>query len=411
MHISGPISFYIVNYHHVNYYFFGDVHNAISIDSCYLHHKEVKHDSINYCWNGVNIQSGNGWDITALLSEWLEFNNDHKISTDFFLETSFTKDNSRKLLQLLKNKIDKRRDSSTVRLNNYMDDPINHLWLFSLQLYFYDSLICDKTQNAYSPHVRVHYADIRLLDCDILNDEEMNCNIFLIDDIFRNINISDDKEIQTLLCIIKFLCENAELIYSRIYLGLDPLNESIEYVHNLLNLDNSTLAAQLFKRRLKNIIARGVIRDGIIIHRTAAELNRLGGEINNHIKNWAREKIYEYKVELLRALNYQPVNETIEMYIINLIDYLKQSSLVDMDVYTLSRMLLQNTLEVIVYAGHHHSKNYYEFFCNYLEADTLYNSDTTKDPYDNIKCIIVDKPTDYFNPYKFRQYIKEKHNM
>ena len=78
MHISGPISFYIVNYHNVNYYFFGDVHSAISIDSCYLHHKEVKHDSINYCWclapkgssprSGVNIQSGNGWDITALLS-------------------------------------------------------------------------------------------------------------------------------------------------------------------------------------------------------------------------------------------------------------------------------------------------------------------------------------------------------
>lgn len=131
-------------------------------------------------FNDINITDGQCWSIGALLAEWFIYNNDHNICTDFYLEVPFTKENSRNRIQILTDIISRRRNNGIILESNDVTDPISVLWILSLELYFHDCLIKDKSQCKYSPNVKFHYTDTKLSDVE-------DINIFLISDILTEI--------------------------------------------------------------------------------------------------------------------------------------------------------------------------------------------------------------------------------
>ncbi len=402
-YISGPISCYILSYNNVKYYLFGDVHTAPAINPC----SNPNCDSINYLFNDINITDSQCWSIGALLAEWFIFNNDHNIRTDFYLEVPFTKEDSRTRIQILTNIITHRRNSGIILENNDIIDPVSVLWILSLELYFHDCLIHNKSLCQYSPNVRFHYTDTRLTD-------EKDINIFLIGDISTIIiPLNNPNEFIALLSVIQFLADNAWDIINKIYMSAESLYDTIQYLNNLLVIDDNTLAAKLFREKLQDTMIMQVVRNNLVIHRTAAELHRVNPEIRNSIRSYIRGEVInvanilsETLEELIYIIEESSDNSVIELYLPSLMSGLASLSSFDMDIYTLSRMFLQNSQEVIVYAGQHHCERYYNFFGDYLGGTVLYSSEWTSDPYQNIKCVNPDLR--YLNPYQFRNYIRYK---
>ena len=293
-------------------------------------------DSINYQFNDIDIKNGNCWSIGALLAEWFVYNNDNNISTDVFLEVPFTKEQSRTRIKILTDIISQRRSSDTVLDVTDVNNPVSILWILTLELYFHDCLIKDKTRCKYAPNVRLHYADVRLT-------AEDDINIFIITDILNVIKDSpNESEIIALLDVINFLIENVEYIYNLIYMDINPLPNSLDYFNHVLVLNDDTLVSKLFRDKLSRTLNMSVIRNNII-HRTSAELDRLA-KINpglaDNIKSFiikeikkVQEDLYYEFDDIVKSI---PVtnNSMFEKYIPSLIDGLKDLSAFDMDIYS-----------------------------------------------------------------------------
>ena len=140
VYISGPISYYILNYKNVKIYLFGDIHTTPYINSCNQYYSDVPCDSIDYDYSGFLIKHKNCWSIGALLGEWFQYNNDYNISTDFFIESSFSKSPTR--YNIMNNEINRRRQNNLNNLN-YSDerDPFSLMWLLNLEQFFRDCLL------------------------------------------------------------------------------------------------------------------------------------------------------------------------------------------------------------------------------------------------------------------------------
>src|SRR5690349_12482974 len=110
--ISGPNSFYILELDGIKYYLVGDQHNSASIGAC-QRTSNVKCDSINYTFDGVNVTNDNCWSIGSLLIEWFEYNYSNSITTDFYLEVPFTKSKNRSRIRQKLNDVNLRQSNKT----------------------------------------------------------------------------------------------------------------------------------------------------------------------------------------------------------------------------------------------------------------------------------------------------------
>jgi hypothetical protein len=80
-------------------------------------------------------------------------------------------------------------------------------------------------------------------------------------------------------------------------------------------------------------------------------------------------------------------------------------SSLDMDIYTISRMLLQySTKQVIVFAGSAHILHYASFFIDYLNGTLLFEREKIND----YRCVTIKRDTLPIDPYEFRQHIINK---
>jgi len=349
IYVSGPISVHILQNGNIKYYLFGDVHTKPKINSCQEMYG-LSCTSINRTFDNIIRRNTNCWSIAALLYNWFKVNNDNKIMTDFFLEIPFIKTKERERIQPLINIVSKRHDN----LNNDddVDDQINQLWILTLELLFKDYLVPDK--RLCSKYIHMHYADTRLT-ANTTDD----INLFLV---------ADFMESKYYDYILNFLYNDRYEIYDKIYMG----NENLDKVINSFKLPNDPE----FVKRFKDIIRMQVIRNGIKLHRVAAEYNRLK-EIHPEIAY----KLRNFVFEILDTFTEDDLDE----------DMFKSISALEMDIYTLSRIFIQQKLnsteETVVFAGANHITTYYTFLTDVLNYKELYNS--PHDPELDIKCVQI----------------------
>jgi hypothetical protein len=354
-YISGPIYCHILQNNNIKYYLFGDVHTNVKENSCQDMYGSSC-TSINKTFDGIVHRNTNCWSIAALLYNWFQNNNKNGVSTEFFLETQFTKENERKRIKPLINIVNKRHEIKPKVLADDIlddvDDPVNQIWLLTLELLFRDCLTYDKTKCL--PYVHMHYVDTRISDSN-----EYYISPFLIKD------FTDSKHYEDILL---FLYKNRHIIHDSIYMGNQDLNTVIGSL-NYPDDDN-------FKQRFIDLSRMAVKRNGVTLHRVAAEYNRLK-EIFPEIAYKLRNYIYE----VLDTFDENDLDEDIFQYVSSL----------EMDIYTISRMFIQQNLnqskDIIIFAGANHVSRYYEFLADILEYKQLYNSAHDEDL--DIKCVQI----------------------
>lgn len=111
--------------------------------------------------------------VTAFIYEWINYNYDNYITTNFYIENAFSKE----LIisnQLLHNYEDNHGDSS-----------------YSNKGYMFDTLImlkdCLHHQCIYNPIINIHYTDSRQT---VINGVRYNSNFFILDDILNSFTVA-----------------------------------------------------------------------------------------------------------------------------------------------------------------------------------------------------------------------------
>jgi hypothetical protein len=189
---------------------------------------------------------------------------------------------------------------------------------------------------------------------------------------------------------------------------------------------------KLFHEKLDYILKYfSVRRNGITLHRTAAEFNRLK-QIFPPITTLLEKFIYDnIKDEMNTKKNYPfslfKIKESLDNIILpgkysynreylltqynkiiknsdNLISRVfldTKLGTFDMDIYTISRIFIQLNInksqQIIIYAGNFHINLYIGFLHNYLGFPLIYKNKMKR----NKRCIITSE-TLPFNPYKYR---------
>lgn len=364
VYISGPISCHILENNGTKYYLFGDVHTHPKINSCQDMYS-LSCTSINRTFDGLIYRNSNCWSIAALFYNWFKVNNDNKIQTEFILEAPFTKNNVRERVQPLTKIVDERirikprvqqlKDGRIMddTLDD-IDDTVNGLWILTFEVLFRNCLIYDK--KLCPQYIHMHYADTRLTDKNI-----DDINPFLVGDFVESEYYTN---------ILVYLYNHRHQIYDKIYMG----NEDLDKVTNYLMKDIPNDPE--FKQRFKDIARLQVTRHNKILHRVSAEYNRL-----KEMYPEVAYKLRNYMYEVLDTFTEDDMNE----------DAFKSIGALEMDIYIISRIFIQqklnDTKEVIIYSGAHHSTRYYEFLTDVLNYKQLYNS--PHDPELDIKCVQI----------------------
>jgi hypothetical protein len=360
-YISGPISCHILQNNGVKYYLFGDVHTKPKINSCQDMYS-LSCTSINKTFDDIVRKNSNCWSIAALLFNWIKVNNDNKINTDIYLEVPFSKINERQRIKPLTNIINKRReikhnfqvltDGQIIDDMDDIDDNVNQLWILTLELLFRDCLIPDK--KLCPEYIHMHYVDTRLTDYN-----NLDINPFLVDDFMKSEYYDS---------ILIYLYNHRHKIYDKIYMG----NENLDSVINSFNLPSDPD----FIQRFKDITRSRVVRNNKVLHRVASEYNRL-----KEIYPDVAYKLRNFVFEILDTFTEDDINE----------DAFKSIGSVEMDIYTISRMFIQQNLnssfEIIIYAGANHITTYYTFLADVLGYKELYNSQHDHEL--DIKCVQI----------------------
>ena len=250
--ISGPISFYLLETNGVKFYLLGDQHTSPRNNSCQQEYN-IKCDSINYTYDNLNIRDSDCFSIGALLVEWFTYNNDHDISTDFFIEVPFTKSDKRNRISKNLEILNQRRQKSIQQItqddnnNNIQSDQddIHHLifqnWLLDLELLFNDCLSYSAQNCKYIPNIRMHYMDVRLFSQSVSN---ITPDLFL----FRPYHFAYKKLIDTINDEIKtFETSNLEQKFSN---RINQFNNSIDTINNEIKTFETSNSEQKFSNRI-----------------------------------------------------------------------------------------------------------------------------------------------------------------
>ena len=423
--LSGANSLYVYNFNNKLYAFFGDQHS--SIEGGCEEKLNIKCDTFDYRYEKSVLYDTNCWTIGSLLDEWFTYNNYNDIKTDFYFEISFVKGNLRQDTDLDTIVTNRRHDQIP---NNEASQSMKGFdWIDLISVFFKECLIQDKQYCKYGPNVRFHYSDIRKYNTQLqlsipkvqVSDlyipypyvDRINYNLRRLNRKFR---IRIPHIIFDLYGLIKLY---DILLNSNIILELCFSTTDIRQIlDNIKIYDLPDTINEIFDHIKSNIIKNGVIRNNILLHRTAAEFNRLhliNPLIANKLLLYIKEKL---EIDLSKAR--EKLNNIYQQYLLidlknqafpteqNPLPFLNQVShqkaeiigdiyelthtlaetvidfsIIAMDVYTLSRMFIQqDSKQIIVVAGYFHVYNYANFF-KYLGANNIIEYPSTE----NNRCI------------------------
>ncbi len=420
--ISGVNSMYIYQLNDKTYFFFGDKHYSRRENDCESQ-LNIKCDDFDLSYNKINYNGSLCMSIGSLLYTMFIYNNDHNILTDFYLESSFTKENERTALKIGYDIMNRKKS-----LSNYNSDIIDHefdsvSWMTLIEFVMEPCFIMEKSKCPFFPYVRSHYVDIRSID----GGTPIDTDLFILFDLrkYFKSNVSDIES------LIVFKKDYKGLLNFLIYSYKAILDAALNtqgfdyYMQQFNNLSQyfSPKFQRFFINKLTNFEQMAVIRNGLRMHRVAAELSRLNigdhklaSAIKNFIYDSADKKIKNLQKHhpngILAFFDmewgtydyddwYYYMDETINEYE----DELIFMGALSMDAYTLARMFLFNDSEnIIVYTGSHHVERYSDFFKMYFSVLPII--ETPKLP-DNMCLNIIDLPK-YFDINKYRTYVKNK---
>ena len=367
--ISGIVSCYIFSHSGKMYYLFGDKHYTRR-GNC----KELGYqcDYFNNTFTKTYTYGTQCTNIGPLLHNWFTYNNDHSIATDFYIELSYTKENERVTHKYYNDIIENRKtpfyyeeiapfqDKSWLQLTHYIMKPC---------------FIREKTQCPYYPNVHVHYTDVRILE----QEGEIFVNPFDITD-FHHMEY------------VKLLILHYKIILGYL-LDIDGYNRFLDKIH----LIPEEIKDDLVHNISLFTVTREINGNNITMYKTAWELHRLeqsypmiAEKLRVYIQTEAEQIIQKvYNTLKTQKMNYDLYN-----------DLLLDMQSLSMDVYTLSRVFIQNQSdEIIIYAGAYHIQFYVPFLqqCGF---DLL-----TSVPYKKGQnCITMDNLPLYLDGNKYRQY-------
>ncbi len=365
--ITGAVNLYIYEYDDKKYYFFGDRHDT-RLGGC-----KIKCDGFNYNFTDTNDANTNCTTLGALFHHWFTYNNSHDIKTNFYLEEYYTKENEREenteLINIIKN-----RSTQNTRQGAPFQ---NKSWMQILPYIMSPCMIKDKSQCIYNPNVHLHYVDIRSMvipnnTIDIFPFSILNMLVYIVD----HQPTTNEQFIilrDEIMGVIDFFTKHFKIIIS--YLLLNKIEE-----YKALLLKTNSNFVLTYMNNIDYFISNGEIKISKELNKLKAKspllwdqlltyMNDVMNKILNKIKIYEdslSESIYKYKtmkkrnVLHLRGLNrnYNEFKKMVEGYEIYFVNF--ESVL--MDIYTLSRMFVQEGEENIVYAGAYHIHIYRDFF-------------------------------------------------
>ncbi len=376
-YIKGIDKFYHYQYNNVNYYLMGDIHKKLP-DPCPEHQSC---DHLTGDFKNLLKYNHHCTNITALIYQWINYNYNNNILTDFYIEYPI--------------KISK------FNLLTYEDNNGNES--YNNKGFMVDTMMmlneCLNNQCQYNPIVKIHRVDPRKIGIDSI---EYNASPFILDDlenmfiVAKNVMVSKyirGEDITTIVNSIHTRLSNyVKLIYflikhsqhllkisittsdfkMEIEMIMDKITSIFEdsiirkkilgtlsYMNTLTKNNNYIINAQLLKipEQIKNkIINYTLFKNNQYITKLTSPLINLSNynvnpfSIENditEIKNWNKELITYDTV--LHAIS----NITVKMLLL---------SSIYMDCYTLARSFKYDTDEVIIYAGSRHIDYHIEFF-------------------------------------------------
>jgi hypothetical protein len=388
--ISGIVSCHIFEMNDKKYYLFGDRHFTRS-GNC----KESGYlcDHFDKTFSETHTYGSSCTTIGALLHNWLTYNNDHNIKTNFYVEAIYTKDvreDDEAYMNIIKNrKLNKNNNESfgdkNIKNNNapFRDKS----WLELIPIIMQPCFIREKGGCPYYPNVHSHYIDIRLLDT---KEGNIGVNPF---------NLSLLPKVTNVLQYIQMLILNYKIILQDF---LSPYG--FEHFVNTTSVPD-TIREEFIADIAQFTVIREINGKRIQMYKAAWELYRL--QLQNP---QMAEQLSTFMYHRADASIYLIINQFTRDIKGNVIDrkyyideyrklFLDMESII-MDSYTLARVFLQEGEEVIIYAGNYHIAAYKDFF-NYIHYPLLLSVNG-----DN--CLRIPKLPLYLDANKFREYVMNK---
>jgi hypothetical protein len=419
-YITDVNSLYIYEIGEKKYFFFGDQHHSKSEGGC-EEKLNIKCDDYNKNFTDGKYYGSSCTSIGILLHNWFTYNNDYYINTDFYLELGFTNEDERKDLKETISEIKKLRHNkkyeTTINIENIS-------WLELISSVMSDCFVKSKKNCPYYPNVHSHYSDVRMLEN---KNDVIHADPFLLFDLMEFIQNNfprTDKKLLALKDELSIIMSIITYDYRKLINGMlspDDFDKFIEEYSNLSKSFSSDLAG-FYLKKIMNMKKISVIRDGVRMHKVAAELSRLRKEtpyisflIEELIYDKANlyiETVQELYDKVLDAFEYDIYEYNIyekSMLIMeafqSIVSALVPLSALSMDAYLLARMFLQTeSSEIITYAGSKHIEHYSDFFENYMGIKRLAGVDSE---FDNRCLNIVDLPK-HLDANKYRKYVVNK---
>lgn len=405
--LSGVNAMYMYQLGDKKYYFFGDKHYSRRENDC---EKDIKCDDFDYSYNHINYYGTSCMSIGSLLYVLFMYNNAHNIQTDFYLEASFTKGSQRTDVQIAYDIMKKRK---LLRRNiDYDESTIDHQfdvvsWMSLLEYVLEPCFIREKTNCPFYPNIHYHYADVRSID----DKESSETDPFILFDIKRYYkHLSDEevqifkKDFQNLLYILIF---QYKLIFKMILTKKNFNHYLTGLIENMSQFFKEPMKT-LYINKFENVYKMSVIREGVRMHRIAAELltlKKINPQLSTKIKKFILLEADKNIIEVQELYNNTTffIDEDDDDYLYEIetfMDYLLPISALSMDFYLLARMFIQNGKEIIVYAGSNHITRYAKFF------DTMTDALITSPSIPDNRCLNIENLPYYLDANKYRQYAK-----
>lgn len=386
-YIKGIQNFYHYQYNHVNYYFLGDIHKKLP-DPC-PQYQDCDHMINNFTeLLKYNQHCSN---VTALIYQWLTFNFDNQITTNFYIEYPIKTDTFKHL--------------QSENDNNGNESYSNKGFMVDTMIMLKD---CLHSSCVYNPTVKIHRVDPRHTT---INGIVYSSSPFLLDEfesmfvVVRNMmheKLDKNQPIDNLLDMISTrLNEFIKLIYFLVKESDNLLKASLE------NINFSAYIGHLLKKLAVLLPGDSMIRKKVVVIITkmmtmtkhkheyiiASQLLTLPENLKSQIITYALKKNKEYvkdltssdlndnyeynqfsllkDLEILKNWNkqldtYDQVLESISSIVAKMV----LLSSIYMDTYTLGRIFKYENDEVVIYAGKSHI-DYCVGFFDYIVANRI----------------------------------------
>lgn len=400
--ISGVSSLFIYEYNHKKYYFFGDYHGTRKGNCA---EQGLQCDAFNYNFSATTNANTKCTTLGALFYNWFAYNNKNNIKTDFYLEEYYTKENERvddlEYINIIKN-----RSTKNTRQGSPFKDKS---WMQLLPYIMAPCFIRDKLNCPFYPNVHLHYIDVRSI---LTSKGLVNISPFSIEKILIHLIEHQPTTVEELIILreevlglIYFLIKNARELLN--YLLFNDLGN----YKALLLSSNSIFVLEIIDHIFAFVNHEGIFKVAYELHRLKTDIYQL---LINYIdimidKVLLKIRIYEQSIaegikryNIMKKRNvlhtrglrrgYEDLLVIVNGYDLQLIDL----DSILMDVYTLSRMFVQDGDEIIVFAGVYHINIYKDFF-------NLFTSPLLSIPYKNgINCLTHEDISIYINLNQFK---------